>query len=85
MDNPWDGIDQTGRCYPVETLKAIARFCHKNSLHLISDEVYASCVFDTDDPNAVPFTSILSLDLSDLIDPNLVHVLYGFSKVRTTT
>jgi hypothetical protein len=29
----------------------------------------------------VPFTSILSLDLAELIDPNLVHVLYGFSKV----
>jgi aspartate/methionine/tyrosine aminotransferase len=70
-----------GRCYPVETLKAIARFCQKHSLHLISDEVYASCVFETDDPDAVPFTSILSLDLVGLIDPNLVHVLYGFSKV----
>ncbi|CAI7576366.1 unnamed protein product [Penicillium manginii] len=32
------------------------------------------------DPDAVPFTSILSLDLQGLIDPNLVHVLYGFSK-----
>ncbi|KAJ6099738.1 hypothetical protein N7467_001273 [Penicillium canescens] len=69
-----------GRCYPVETLKAIARFCQKHSLHLISDEVYASCVFETDDPDAVPFTSILSLHLVGLIDPNLVHVLYGFSK-----
>lgn len=71
----------TGRCYPVETLKAIARFCEKHALHLISDEVYASCVFDTGDPEAVPFTSILSLDLPNLIDPSLVHVLYGFSKV----
>ncbi|KAJ6149097.1 Pyridoxal phosphate-dependent transferase major region subdomain 2 [Penicillium samsonianum] len=69
-----------GRCYPVETLKAIARFCNRHSLHLISDEVYASCVFDSGDPEAVPFTSILSLDLTGLIDPNLVHVLYGFSK-----
>ncbi|KAJ5374663.1 hypothetical protein N7517_006669 [Penicillium concentricum] len=69
-----------GRCYPVETLKAIARFCNKHSLHLISDEVYASCVFDSGDPEAVPFTSILSLDFAGLIDPNLVHVLYGFSK-----
>ncbi|KAJ5840763.1 uncharacterized protein N7525_005951 [Penicillium rubens] len=69
-----------GRCYPVETLKAIARFCNKHRLHLISDEVYASCVFDSGDSTAVPFTSILSLDLAELIDPNLVHVLYGFSK-----
>ncbi|KAJ5349853.1 hypothetical protein N7541_007580 [Penicillium brevicompactum] len=69
-----------GRCYPVETLKAIARFCEKHALHLISDEVYASCVFDTGDPEAVPFTSILSLNLPNLIAPSLVHVLYGFSK-----
>ncbi|EKV07169.1 hypothetical protein PDIG_74430 [Penicillium digitatum PHI26] len=69
-----------GRCYPVETLTAIARFCSKHNLHLISDEVYASCVFDSGDPEAVPFTSITSLAFTGLIDPNLVHVLYGFSK-----
>ncbi|KAJ5744273.1 hypothetical protein N7533_009143 [Penicillium manginii] len=69
-----------GRCYPSDTLRHIARFCDRKSLHLISDEVYASCVFDSGDPDAVPFTSILSLDLQGLIDPNLVHVLYGFSK-----
>ncbi|OQD74690.1 hypothetical protein PENDEC_c010G07094 [Penicillium decumbens] len=69
-----------GRCYPVKTLKHIARFCDRHRLHLISDEVYASCVFDTGDPEAVPFTSMLSLNLQDLIDPKLVHVLYGFSK-----
>ncbi|KAJ5086906.1 hypothetical protein NUU61_008213 [Penicillium alfredii] len=71
-----------GRCYPVKTLEEIARFCNKHRLHLISDEVYASCVFDSGDPNATPFTSILSLDLARLIDPSLVHVLYGFSKAR---
>lgn len=69
-----------GRCYPADTLRHIARFCDRNNLHLISDEVYASCIFDSGDPNAIQFTSILSLDLQGLIDPNLVHVLYGFSK-----
>ncbi|KAJ5138392.1 Pyridoxal phosphate-dependent transferase major region subdomain 2 [Penicillium bovifimosum] len=69
-----------GRCYPVETLRAIARFCNENRLHLISDEVYASCIFDSGNPDAVPFTSVLSLDFTGLIDPTLVHVLYGFSK-----
>ena len=59
----------------------IVRFCSRYQLHLISDEVYASCVFDSGDPDAVPFTSVLSLDTPALIDPNLVHVLYGFSKV----
>ncbi|KAJ6090206.1 hypothetical protein N7486_009021 [Penicillium sp. IBT 16267x] len=69
-----------GRCYPADTLKAIAYFCDKHDIHLISDEVYASCVFDSGDPDAVPFTSILALNLERIIDPNLVHVLYGFSK-----
>ncbi|KAE8323746.1 pyridoxal phosphate-dependent transferase [Aspergillus sergii] len=69
-----------GRCYPAETLKEILRFCNKHRLHLISDEVYASCVFDSGDPSAVPFTSVLSISTPDLIDPDLVHLLYGFSK-----
>ncbi len=28
----------------------------------------------------MPFTSILSLDIADRIDPQLVHVTYGASK-----
>ncbi|KAL1998671.1 hypothetical protein VTN02DRAFT_5764 [Thermoascus thermophilus] len=70
-----------GRCYPPETLKELLKFCQRHQLHYISDEVYGLSVFDSGDPNAVPFTSVLSLDLSGLIDPKLVHVLYGFSKV----
>jgi hypothetical protein len=38
-------------------------------------------IFDSGDPEAVPFTSILSIDLAGLIDPNLVHMMYAFSKV----
>lgn len=71
----------TGRCYPVETLEAVLKFCNKHQLHVIADEIYASCVFPTGDPAAVPFTSVLALDIPALIDPALVHLLYGFSKV----
>ncbi|KAL1989922.1 hypothetical protein VTN49DRAFT_7119 [Thermomyces lanuginosus] len=67
-----------GRCYPPETLAAIANFCARHRLHLISDEVYALSTFDSGDPNAVPFTSVLSLQLP--IEPNFIHVLYGFAK-----
>lgn len=31
-------------------------------------------------PDATNFTSVLSLDLAHVIDPNLVHVMYGMSK-----
>lgn len=70
-----------GRCYPTETLIEILKFCNKHQIHLISDEIYALCVFDSGNPYAPLFTSVLSLATPDLIDPNLVHVLYGFSKV----
>lgn len=48
-----------------------------------SDEVYAKAVFASNDiPDPLPFTSVLSLDLEKYIDPSLVHVLYGMSKVN---
>ncbi|KAL8704989.1 MAG: hypothetical protein Q9201_001886 [Fulgogasparrea decipioides] len=68
--------------YPtIDTLRAYMRFCQKHRIHLISDEVYAMSVYKTpDNTNAIPFTSILSIDTANLIDANLVHVLYGMSK-----
>ncbi|KAF4333558.1 1-aminocyclopropane-1-carboxylate synthase [Fusarium beomiforme] len=68
-----------GRCYNKSTLISIMKFCQNHRLHLLSDEIYACSVFDTDEP-AVPFTSILSIDPSELIDPELLHVTYGLSK-----
>lgn len=65
----------------METLRAIMQFCQRKQIHLISDEVYALSVYDTGNPDAAPFTSVLSFDTTDLIDPNLVHCLYGLSKV----
>jgi 1-aminocyclopropane-1-carboxylate synthase len=55
------------------------RFCQKHRLHLLSDEIYACSVFNTDEP-AVPFASILSIDPTGIIDPELLHVTYGLSK-----
>ncbi|KAK4098344.1 putative aminotransferase class I and II family protein [Parathielavia hyrcaniae] len=78
LTNPHNPL---GRCYPVETLKAIASFCGQHKLHLISDEIYANSVFENPRaPAAVPFTSVLALDLADRIDAQLVHVTYGASK-----
>lgn len=56
------------------------KFCQKHHLHLISDEIYACSVFDSQDVTAIPFTSILSIDSTSLIDPELLHVTYGLSK-----
>lgn len=70
----------TGKCYPKKTLVKIAKFCQKHRLHLLSDEIYASSVFDSGEEDATPFTSVLSIDSKDLIDPELLHVTYGLSK-----
>jgi aspartate/methionine/tyrosine aminotransferase len=73
-----------GRCYSRETLIALLRLCQKHKIHLISDEIYALSVWentvDKAGPPPVPFESVLSVDLTDIIDPSLVHVLWGMSK-----
>lgn len=66
---------------PPETLKEFASFCGRNRLHFISDEIYAKSVFSNPAiPIPMPFISTLSLDLRDVIDPALTHILYGASK-----
>lgn len=56
------------------------RFCQTHSLHFISDEVYALSVFDSGEPSVHPFTSVLAINPTDIIDRNLVHVTYAMSK-----
>ncbi|KAK5734937.1 hypothetical protein LTR17_008570 [Elasticomyces elasticus] len=70
-----------GKCYPPDTIKAIAAFCEKHSLHYLSDEIYANSVFVNDQyPKATAFHSVLSINLDDVIRPHLIHVLYGAAK-----
>lgn len=70
-----------GRCYTPKVLEAYLRLCSKHGIHMISDEVYAMSFFPNQDiPNPIPFRSVLSLEYKKLIDPSLLHVLYGMSK-----
>ncbi|KAL7793022.1 pyridoxal phosphate-dependent transferase [Trichoderma ceciliae] len=72
-----------GRCYSREVLVDLLRLCNKYKLHLISDEIYALSIFDNKvdtQPPPAPFHSVLSIDPTGLIDPALVHVLWGMSK-----
>ncbi|MCJ1433827.1 hypothetical protein MMC27_003192 [Xylographa pallens] len=65
----------------VSTIKAYLRFCQKHQIHFISDEVYALSTFSTPtNTTSQPFVSVLSIDLRDLIDSRLVHLVYGMSK-----
>ncbi|OJJ03415.1 hypothetical protein ASPVEDRAFT_63137 [Aspergillus versicolor CBS 583.65] len=70
-----------GRCYPAEVLKAYMKLCQKLNMHLISDELYALSVWDNPEyENPTPFTSVLSIDTENLIDPEKVHAVWGMSK-----
>lgn len=78
-----DSNNDQGQCYSKEMLKALMLLCQSRRIHFISDEVYALSVFDTGNADAAPFTSVLSLDTTDLIDNDHLHVFYGMSKVST--
>ncbi|KAF2677054.1 ACC synthase [Lentithecium fluviatile CBS 122367] len=73
-----------GRCYSRETIIGLMKLCQTYRIHLISDEIYALSVWenavDELDTPPTPFESALSIDTTDIIDPSLVHVLWGFSK-----
>lgn len=60
-------------------------FCEERQIHMISDEVYALSVYDTTEKDLPKFTSVLSIDPKDVIDPQRLHVLYGMSKVGLST
>ncbi|KAE8423675.1 pyridoxal phosphate-dependent transferase [Aspergillus pseudocaelatus] len=69
------------RCYPQEVLEAYMRLCGELGIHLISDELYALSVWENPElENAVPFKSVLSLDVESLMDPKKLHVIWGMSK-----
>ncbi|KAK6818988.1 hypothetical protein RU639_008018 [Aspergillus parasiticus] len=72
-----------GRCYPKHVLVKLMELCQKYQMHFISDEIYALSVWKNtvdESPKPVDFESALSLDLTGIIDPQLVHVLWGVSK-----
>lgn len=73
-----------GRCYSKETIIGLMKLCQKYRIHLVSDEIYALSVWkntvDKLEKEPAPFHSALSIDTAGIIDRELVHVLWGFSK-----
>ncbi|KAL0943186.1 aspartate aminotransferase [Colletotrichum truncatum] len=87
LEVPHDSVFQlsqhnpSGRCASRELLQEYMRFCQKYNLHLISDEIYGLSVWENPEiPHAPTFHSVLSIDPTGLINPALVHVLWGMSK-----
>ncbi|KAJ5352360.1 hypothetical protein N7452_001334 [Penicillium brevicompactum] len=70
-----------GRCYPRHVLQEYMKFCHRHGLHLISDEIYALTVWENPRLKEAPgFQSILSMTNESLMDPSMVHAVWGLSK-----
>lgn len=83
--SPYQLMTMAFRCFSQESIETLLRYASKHNLHVISDEVYALSTFGHLLPNNNmehdPFLSVLSLpNLEQLIDPSLVHVVYGLSK-----
>ncbi|KAF2667800.1 putative aspartate aminotransferase [Microthyrium microscopicum] len=70
----------TGRCYTKDALVGLMKFAQKHKIHLISDEVYALSTFDNKTSRYSSFTSVLSINRTNLISDDLLHVFYGMSK-----
>ncbi|KAK4050295.1 hypothetical protein OIV83_003616 [Microbotryomycetes sp. JL201] len=68
--------------YSRETLIAYMRFAEKWNLWLVSDEIYALSVFESDVEHREPFVSVLSIDAlgEAKCDPGRIIHLYGASK-----
>ncbi|TDZ16069.1 putative aminotransferase aclI [Colletotrichum orbiculare MAFF 240422] len=70
-----------GTCASRQTLISYMELCQKYNLHVISDEIYGlSCWENPETPEAPAFHSTLSINPDGIIDPALVHVLWGISK-----
>ncbi|KAL1636814.1 hypothetical protein SLS56_000907 [Neofusicoccum ribis] len=70
-----------GRCYSRDVIIALMKLCQKHRIHLVSDEIYALSVWDNPEARDAPtFTSVLSIDTTGIIDPSLVHDMWGMSK-----
>ncbi|KAH8424252.1 pyridoxal phosphate-dependent aminotransferase [Aspergillus melleus] len=74
-----------GRCYPAVTIKELMKLCQRYRIHFISDEIYAFSTWENKEERVgpslpAPFVSALSIPTDGIIDPELVHVLWGMSK-----
>ena len=71
-----------GQSYPRETIIGLLKLSKQYNLHFISDEIYALSKYDNkaSAPNPVPFESVLSLNVSQYIEPEYVQFTYGLSK-----
>ncbi|XP_037033778.1 1-aminocyclopropane-1-carboxylate synthase-like protein 1 isoform X2 [Bradysia coprophila] len=73
LNNPQNPL---GKVFDRQLVVDIMKFCQRNGLHLIVDEMYALSAFDTE----TDYNSVLSMNTDDFIQPDMLHVIWGFSK-----
>lgn len=73
----WLDVSDTaeGQCYTREALIGLMKFCQSRQIHFISDEIYGLSPYEKSDSPSEKFVSVLSIDISQYIDPNLVRFL----------
>lgn len=73
-----------GQCYSRNAVEAMMKLCQRHQIHLISNEIYGLSTYksaaNADNSNLHAFESILSINPAGLIDPALVHMIWGMSK-----
>ena len=72
-----------GRCYPRKVILEIMKLCQRHGIHLISDEIYALSIFENqvdEDQSYEDFESCLAIDVTEIKNPSLLHVVWGMSK-----
>ncbi|KAF4831762.1 putative aminotransferase aclI [Colletotrichum siamense] len=80
--NPHNPLE--GACASRHILISYMKLCQKYNLHILSDEIYGlSCWENPETPEAPGFHSVLSINPHGIINPALVHVLWGISKACT--
>eukprot|EP00112_Aurelia_sp_Birch-Aquarium-sp1_P009766 Seg212.9 transcript_id=Seg212.9/GoldUCD/mRNA.D3Y31 product="putative inactive 1-aminocyclopropane-1-carboxylate synthase-like protein 2" protein_id=Seg212.9/GoldUCD/D3Y31 len=67
-------INPLGIIYSKAQLTSYLQFANRHKLHVILDEIYFLSIYDDS------ATMTTGLSLSDAIDPDLLHVVWGFSK-----
>jgi aspartate/methionine/tyrosine aminotransferase len=63
-------------CKYFDLIFVCLNLCRRR-IHLIADEMYCMSVFDSD----TRFHSVLEIYQTELLDSNLLHLIWGFSKV----
>ncbi|KAF5840409.1 pyridoxal phosphate-dependent transferase [Dunaliella salina] len=75
-----------GTIYKPDTVMEIVKWCLKNNVHVVSDEVYANSVFGRDTPEFVSAEVLVRTEASNLPPeyveriPELLHIVFGMSK-----